>query len=249
MRIAWLRSIGRWFEDRAGLGAIAAVPMAHRVPRSTASWAYVFGSATLSSSCCRSPPASASPSCTCRRPDQACESLQYLDFQAPFGWFCAPCTSGAPNAMVLVMTLHMIQVFLFGAHKYPAGADVEVGVFLLFVCTLGMAFTGQILRWDQDAYWGLGIGASIIYRVRVGDALVQRCSAGRSSPADALAVLHAARLRRSRPPDRARGPAPLACASSSASTSGRCRAGWSTARPTGERYEAEIAAGRCAVLP
>ena len=35
-----------------------------------------------------------------------------------------------------------------------------VGVFLLLM-TLGMAFTGQVLRFDQDAYWGLGIGASI----------------------------------------------------------------------------------------
>jgi ubiquinol-cytochrome c reductase cytochrome b subunit len=28
-----------------------------------------------------------------------------------------------------------------------------------------MAFTGQVLRFDQDAYWGLGIGASIMGRV------------------------------------------------------------------------------------
>jgi ubiquinol-cytochrome c reductase cytochrome b subunit len=28
-----------------------------------------------------------------------------------------------------------------------------------------MAFTGQVLRFDQDAYWGLGIGASIVSRV------------------------------------------------------------------------------------
>src|SRR5206468_3907918 len=27
-----------------------------------------------------------------------------------------------------------------------------------------MAFTGQLMRWDQDAYWGLGIGASIAAR-------------------------------------------------------------------------------------
>jgi ubiquinol-cytochrome c reductase cytochrome b subunit len=31
--------------------------------------------------------------------------------------------------------------------------------------TLGMAFTGQVLRFDQDAYWGLGLGASIVSRV------------------------------------------------------------------------------------
>jgi ubiquinol-cytochrome c reductase cytochrome b subunit len=39
-----------------------------------------------------------------------------------------------------------------------------IGVFLLLL-TLGMAFTGQVLRFDQDAYWGLGIGASIMSRV------------------------------------------------------------------------------------
>jgi ubiquinol-cytochrome c reductase cytochrome b subunit len=33
--------------------------------------------------------------------------------------------------------------------------------------TLGMAFTGQVLRFDQDAYWGLGIGASIASRVPI----------------------------------------------------------------------------------
>ncbi len=30
-----------------------------------------------------------------------------------------------------------------------------------------MAFTGQVLRFDQDAYWGLGIGASITARTPV----------------------------------------------------------------------------------
>ena len=41
-----------------------------------------------------------------------------------------------------------------------------VGILLLLL-TLGMAFTGQVLRFDQDAYWGLGIGASISSRVPV----------------------------------------------------------------------------------
>jgi ubiquinol-cytochrome c reductase cytochrome b subunit len=38
---------------------------------------------------------------------------------------------------------------------------------LLLIAALGMAFTGQVLRFDQDAYWGLGIGASIASRVPV----------------------------------------------------------------------------------
>jgi ubiquinol-cytochrome c reductase cytochrome b subunit len=68
--------------------------------------------------------------------------------------------------MVAIVLIHMVQVFLFGAYKYPRELTWIVGVFLLIV-TLGMAFTGQVLRFDQDAYWGLGIGASIASRVPV----------------------------------------------------------------------------------
>jgi ubiquinol-cytochrome c reductase cytochrome b subunit len=67
---------------------------------------------------------------------------------------------------VAIVLIHMVQVFLFGAYKYPRELTWIVGVFLLIV-TLGMAFTGQVLRFDQDAYWGLGIGASIASRVPV----------------------------------------------------------------------------------
>jgi ubiquinol-cytochrome c reductase cytochrome b subunit len=68
--------------------------------------------------------------------------------------------------MVAVVLIHMVQVILFGAYKYPRELTWMVGVLLLLV-TLGMAFTGQVLRFDQDAYWGLGIGVSIASRVPV----------------------------------------------------------------------------------
>ena len=41
-----------------------------------------------------------------------------------------------------------------------------IGVFLL-VCTMGMFFSGQILRWDPDAYWGLAVAGSMAGRVPV----------------------------------------------------------------------------------
>ena len=53
---------------------------------------------------------------------------------------------------------------MFGAYKFPRELTWILGVFLLLM-TLGMAFTGQVMRFDQDAYWGLGIGASIVSRV------------------------------------------------------------------------------------
>ena len=66
--------------------------------------------------------------------------------------------------MVAVVLIHMCQVALFGAYKFPRELTWILGVFLLLMA-LGMAFTGQVLRFDQDAYWGLGIGASIVGRV------------------------------------------------------------------------------------
>jgi ubiquinol-cytochrome c reductase cytochrome b subunit len=68
--------------------------------------------------------------------------------------------------MVALVLIHMTQVFLFGAYKFPRELTWIVGIFLLLM-TVGMAFTGQVLRFDQDAYWGLGIGASIMGRVPV----------------------------------------------------------------------------------
>jgi ubiquinol-cytochrome c reductase cytochrome b subunit len=167
-----LRQIGRWFEERTGIAAMAAIPMGHRVPRNTASWAYVFGSATLILFVLQIATGICLALVYVPSADQAYESLEYLNYEAAFGWYLRALHFWGSNAMVFVMTLHMIQVFLWGAHKYPRELTWVAGV-LLFLCTLGMAFSGQILRWDQDAYWGLGIGASIVSRVPVaGDALV-----------------------------------------------------------------------------
>ena len=66
--------------------------------------------------------------------------------------------------MIAVVLIHMVQVFIFGAYKFPRELTWILGVFLLLM-TLGMAFTGQVLRFDQDAYWGLGIGVAILGRV------------------------------------------------------------------------------------
>jgi len=168
-----IRTTLGWLEERAGLGGAITPVMEHPVPRSTASWWYVFGSATLALFVLQIATGICLALVYVPSADGAYQSLLYLNYQAPFGWFLRGVHFWGSNAMVAIMTLHMIQVFLFGAHKYPRELTWIVGVFL-FLCTLGMAFTGQILRWDQDAYWGLGIGASIASRAPgVGDTLVQ----------------------------------------------------------------------------
>ncbi len=130
---------------------------------------------------------------------EAWNSLQHLNHSVTLGWFLRAVHGWGSNFMVAVVLIHMCQVSLFGAYKFPRELTWILGVFLLLMA-LGMAFTGQVLRFDQDAYWGLGIGASIVGRVPlVGKPLL---SAAPRRPdhrrRDALTLLRAARVRDSR---------------------------------------------------
>ena len=97
---------------------------------------------------------------------EAWNSLQTLNHGITLGWFIRALHGWGSNFMIAIVLVHMAQVFLFGAYKFPRELTWMLGVFLLLV-TLGMGFTGQVMRFDQDAYWGLGIGASIVSRVPV----------------------------------------------------------------------------------
>jgi ubiquinol-cytochrome c reductase cytochrome b subunit len=109
---------------------------------------------------------------------EAYASLEYLNYQQQLGWFLRAMHNWGSNFMVAIMLLHLVQVFLFGAFKYPREMTWISGVVLL-LCTLGMAFTGQVLRFDQDAYWGLGIGAAMAGRVPLmGPAIVHMMLGG-----------------------------------------------------------------------
>jgi ubiquinol-cytochrome c reductase cytochrome b subunit len=171
MKQAGLR-VYQWFEDRLGLGKPIIDAAEHDVPESTASWWYVFGSAAtvllvlqivtgVLLGLVYSPSAG-----------QAWASLEFLDHSVWLGWFLRALHGWGSDFMIAIVLIHLAQVFLFGAYKFPRELTWIVGVFLLLM-TLGMAFTGQVLRFDQDAYWGLGIGASIVSRVPwIGGSLV-----------------------------------------------------------------------------
>ena len=170
---SWYWRLYDWLERRIQLEGPVKDAVLHPVPRTTASWWYVFGSASLTLLALQvvtgillalvySPSAAT-----------AWQSLQVLNHQLPLGWFLRAVHGWGSDFMVAVVLIHMVQVFLFGAYKFPRELTWILGVFLLLM-TLGMAFTGQVLRFDQDAYWGLGIGVSIMGRVPlIGGQLVQ----------------------------------------------------------------------------
>ena len=159
-----LAQIGNWFDRRLQLAAPIREVAEHPVPRNTASWFYVFGSAALTVFLLQLATGILLALIYVPSAGEAWSSLQALNHDVTLGWFIRAMHGWGSNFMVAIVLIHMVQVFLFGAHKFPRELTWILGVFLLLM-TLGMAFSGQVLRFDQDAYWGLGIGASIASRV------------------------------------------------------------------------------------
>src|SRR5467141_2936226 len=159
-----IKSVGEWLDARLQLGSSIRETMEHPVPRETASWFYVFGSAAFVVFLLQIVTGIMLALIYVPSAGEAWNSLQTLNHNVALGWFIRGLHGWGSNFMVAIVLIHMVQVFLFGAYKYPRELTWIVGVLLLLV-TLGMAFTGQVLRFDQDAYWGLGIGASIASRV------------------------------------------------------------------------------------
>src|SRR5499426_4357435 len=161
-----IKNIGEWLDARLQLAAPIREAVEHPVPKNTASWWYVFGSAALVVFALQLVTGILLALVYVPSAGEAWSSLQALNHDVSLGWFIRALHGWGSNFMVAVVLIHMVQVFLFGAYKYPRELTWIVGVFLLLM-TLGMAFTGQIMRFDQDAYWGLGIGASISSRIPV----------------------------------------------------------------------------------
>ena len=168
-----LEKIWRWFDERLQIGGTIRDVAEHQVPAKSASWWYVFGSAALTIFVLQIFTGIMLAFVYVPSAAEAWNSLQYLNHGVTLGWLLRGVHGWGSNFMVAVVLIHMCQVVLFGAYKFPRELTWIFGVFLLLLA-LAMAFSGQVLRFDQDAYWGLGIGAAIIGRVPlVGKPLLQ----------------------------------------------------------------------------
>ena len=160
-----------WLERRLGLAKPIVEAAEHPIPARSASWWYVFGSAAMVLLGLQVVTGILLALVYVPSASQAWNSLQFLNHNLTLGWFLRAVHGWGSNFMIAIVLIHMTQVFLFGAYKFPRELTWIMGVLLLLL-TLGMAFTGQVLRFDQDAYWGLGIGASISSRVPLLGALL-----------------------------------------------------------------------------
>jgi ubiquinol-cytochrome c reductase cytochrome b subunit len=155
-----------WLEHRLGFIQPVIEQAEHPTPSNNASWWYVFGSAATVLLMLQVVTGILLALAYSPSGNNAYGSLQLLNHSIPLGWYLRAIHGWGSDFMIAIVLIHMAQVFLFGALKFPRELTWIIGVGLLLL-TLGMAFTGQVMRFDQDAYWGLGIGASIASRVPV----------------------------------------------------------------------------------
>ncbi len=152
-----LRALGRWLEDRTGLGATIGAQLEHPVPPD-ATWMYVFGSATLLAFVLQIVTGVCLAAVYAPSANAAYESLQAIDTTVPLGRLLRGLHFFGASAMIALVGMHLVRVYLTGAYKFPRELNWLSGVLLLLL-TLALGFTGQLLRWDQNAVWTVVVGA------------------------------------------------------------------------------------------
>jgi ubiquinol-cytochrome c reductase cytochrome b subunit len=93
-------------------------------------------------------------------PGEAYNSVKYIMTELTGGPLIRGLHHWGASMMLIIVVLHMIQVFIYGAYKKPREATWMVGVTLLLI-TLAFGLTGYLLPWDNRAYWGTVVTTQI----------------------------------------------------------------------------------------
>ena len=168
-----------WLDSRLKLKPLERTLLDEPIPGG-ASWIYVFGSATLFLFVLQAITGMFLAVYYVPSPDQAYDTVQYIQHEVRFGWFVRGLHHWGASAVMVAIGLHLLQVYLYGAYKRPRELMWMVGVILLLLM-LTFGFTGYLLPWDQNAYWATQVGTNMVATVPlIGDFLVRVLRGGES---------------------------------------------------------------------
>jgi ubiquinol-cytochrome c reductase cytochrome b subunit len=127
-------------------------------------WMYVLGAATLAAFISQVVTGIALAMAYVPSAANAYDSISFISNDFTLGRVLRGAHFFGASAMVICIGLHMARVYLTGSYKYPREVNWLTGT-LLLALTIVMAFTGQLLRWDQDGVWSVVIAAEQAGRV------------------------------------------------------------------------------------
>jgi ubiquinol-cytochrome c reductase cytochrome b subunit len=160
-----LKALLDWLEDRTGLVSTAAHFMDEDIPASSG-WHQVFGSVAVFLFLVQSFTGILLAINYAPTPGEAYSSLHYILTELTAGRLIHQLHHWGASMMIVVVVLHMVQVFLWGGYKKPREATWIGGVILLLL-TLAYGLTGYLLPWDNKAYWGTVVVTQIAASVPV----------------------------------------------------------------------------------
>lgn len=153
------RGIYGWCNERLGLDDLFHVLLDEPIPGG-AKYAYVFGSALLAVFLLQILTGIALLFYYVPSVDHAHTSVAYIMKVVTAGSFIRGLHSYGASAMVILLVLHVVQTFFYGAYKGRRELQWISGV-VLFFFVLGMGFTGYLLPWDQKAYFATKVGTNV----------------------------------------------------------------------------------------
>jgi ubiquinol-cytochrome c reductase cytochrome b subunit len=177
-----LERLWHWFDDRTGISKVLDTLLFHPVPPETttgkSAWMYIFGTSTLIAFIIQVVTGIALMLKYIPSPASAYQSLQHITFDLWLGSMMRGMHYFGASAMIVLITLHTLRVFLTASYKFPREFNWLTGVVLLGL-TLAMAFTGQLLRWDENGVWSVVVFSYFVARVPlIGEGLAEFALAG-----------------------------------------------------------------------
>jgi ubiquinol-cytochrome c reductase cytochrome b subunit len=154
-----IRAIVDWLEQRTGIETAVRSFLYEEIPASSG-WRHVLGSVAIFCFLVQAFTGILLAFNYAPTPGEAYNSLKYIVTEVTGGRLIRGLHHWGASMMVVVVALHMAQVFLWGAYKKPREATWIAGVGLLLL-TLGFGLTGYLLPWDNRAYWGTVVATRI----------------------------------------------------------------------------------------
>lgn len=136
--------LGEWLNERLGLKGIT-----YPVPEHANSLPYILGGITLTSFIILFVTGIYLAQFYHPHPADAHDSVVYIITGAPLGDLVRSIHFWTAQIVTLTVVLHLLRVLVTGSYKRPREINWFVGLGLLVV-TLGLVFTGSVLKFDQE---------------------------------------------------------------------------------------------------